>query len=651
MPIQNSATAHDAIAGAAEVLNRLSGAFMLATKNNSKTIFYSRSRVKDPGSIIEKLFDRQLRYGEVYSIESITDIVGYRLVVLYDDQLLSAFRLAIQVLKNSHYSEDPLITDAELWKNIHEIKFFPRSQRYDDPYKVIHDALLSDPTTVGQPPSDWKNKVKLGDPVGVPGSKSAYSSMHIIAYTTSYSLGTPKLVPLELQIRTAVEDIWSEISHENEYKVRKRNAWSPELKDLYEENNSEVNKLKAQLNTLVPDALTKIRGNTKSVYTELARLRVSPVAQYSSYVLNLAYHIGASIFDKQTRAKFAKYEDCVERIKSGYSMRRDNPERANVLLSEFLKAKSALSEISKVSFTDADCQSSFNGLIRLEQARLDAIEIRILQTQLKQTDSERVQTTARADRLYSVLDEIQSDDTIHLKPISVIEYFKYYVFRYGSHKNQQLVRDHLNACYTALKIDPTVDQDGMIVVMATRALAESFWAAAEEYREMLRDAQNAFLLREMKDRYRTAFRLAVESRATYERRDKKATADKIDDLIFHTSPFQEHTCTNNVVMYATDCILNEVGEEIFAETQYGLSNLEFDLKRLLDFLESDEGGKIDIWHTTMIGFGALAQSKYNTDTNSARASAIAKRILEGSLPKSAHKRVEVDARRVLDLYS
>lgn len=37
--------AHDAIAGAPEVLNRLRGAFMLATKSNSKTIFYSRSAV------------------------------------------------------------------------------------------------------------------------------------------------------------------------------------------------------------------------------------------------------------------------------------------------------------------------------------------------------------------------------------------------------------------------------------------------------------------------------------------------------------------------------------------------------------------------------------------------------------------------------
>lgn len=619
---------------------------MLATKSNSKTIFYDRSRVKDPGSILEKLFDRQLRYGDRYSIKSITDIVGYRLVVLYDDQLRAAFKLAVQVLRNCHYSEDSLVTDPDLWKNIHEIKFFPRSQNDDDPYTVMYRDLCSDPTVIGPASGDWEAKVKRADPVGAPGSKSAYSSMHIIVYVASYSTGQPKLVPLELQIRTAVEDIWSEISHENEYKVRKRNAWSPDLKQRYEENYLETKFLKEQLNTVVPYHVAKIRRNTDFIIRELAKLRSSPIAQFNSYVLNLAFHIAVTSLDNSGRERFDEYSACIERIRPVYAKRRD-PSRMTDLLKEFEEAKARLSEVSKIEFSDADCQSSFDGLIRLEQARLEAIEIRVLLTSSTLSEEVKRTTIARADRLYSVLDEIQSDEALRLKPIAMIEYFKYYVFRFSSYKNSLLVRDHLNACYSALKIDPTVNHDGMMVVMATRALAQNYWESAEEYRSMLKDARNASVAREMRERYSDALMLALESRAAYERRDKVDIKRKVDDLIFGGSPFEEYTCSNNVIMYASDCILNGIGEEAFIELQYSVDDLQRDADELLAFLESGPHDNPDIWHTAMVGFGALAKSNHNANSNIERERRIADRILAELGTKIVHDRIRSDAQAVL----
>lgn len=648
MALQTLSTAHDAVAGASEVLNRLRGAFMLAMRSNSKTVFYTRSRVKDPASIIEKLFDRQVRYGDRYSIRSITDIVGYRLVVLYDDQLEAAFRLAVQVLRNCHSSEDPLISDSELWGSIHEIKFFPRSADFDDPYSALYRDLLSKPAIVGKTTGDLRTKIKLADPVGVPGSASSYSSMHIVVYAISYSVGAPKLVPLELQIRTAVEDIWSEISHENEYKVRKRNAWSPTLKKLYNSNTESVRTLKKQLNSIVPEKVSNIRETTKSIMEELVALRSNPLAQYNSYVLNLAYHIGSHSMNRERRKGFDKYGECIDRIRSEYVQRRD-PVHAQALIQEFEGAKEALSHIASFDFSDAECQSSFRGLIRLEEARLDAIKIRMVtETNTDATDEDKNRLASRADELYAILDQIECDDGLHVKPVSMIQYFKYYVFRYGSNTKLNLVSDHLNACYSALKIDPTVDPDGMMVVMATRAFAQNFWENAEEYRAILKDTKNTYIAHAMRERYQQALRLAIESRDTFERRRGNSNKDEIDDLIFGASPFQEYTCANNVVMYATECLTNGVGAEFLSEVRYGIDALEKDSDDLLFFLGKGVSGLGDIWHTVMIGFRALEKFGYNRSRNASKAKEIAEHLWKEADGKIKNKRIEADVVSILN---
>jgi ppGpp synthetase/RelA/SpoT-type nucleotidyltranferase len=647
MALQTLSTAHDAVAGASEVLNRLRGAFMLATRSNSKTIFYTRSRVKDPAGIVEKLFDRQARYGDRYSIRSITDIVGYRLVVLYDDQLEAAFRLAIQVLRNCHSSEDPLVSDGELWGSIHEIKFFPRSADSDDPYSILYRDLLSKPEIVGKATGDLHTKIKLADPVGVPGSTSSYSSMHIVVYTTSYSVGAPKLVPLELQIRTAVEDIWSEISHENEYKVRKRNAWSPTLKKLYSSNAESVRTLKKQLNSIVPEKMSNIRQTTKSIMEELVALRSNPLAQYNSYILNLAYHIGSHSMNRERRKGFDKYGECIDRIRSEYVQRRD-PVHAQALIQEFVGAKEALSRIASFDFSDAECESSFRGLIRLEEARLDAIKIHLLMTDPAATNEDKTRLPSKADELYAILDQIECDDGLHVKPVSMIQYFKYYVFRYGSQKKLNLVSEHLNACHSALKIDPTVDPDGMMVVMATRAFAQNFWENAEEYRAMLKETKNTYITHAMRERYQQALRLAIESRDTFERRRGNGNKDKIDDLIFGASPFQEYTCVNNVVMYATECLTNGVGAEFLSEVRYGIDALEKDSDDLLDFLRKGEPGLGDIWHTAMIGFRVLSKFEYNRSSNASKAKEIAEHLWKEADGNIKNKRIEADVLSILN---
>jgi ppGpp synthetase/RelA/SpoT-type nucleotidyltranferase len=634
--------AQEAIAGGSEVLTRLQGAFQLATKNNSKTIFYTRSRVKDPGSIVEKLFDRQAAFGAQYTIKSITDIVGYRLVVLYDDQLEAALSFAIQVLRNCYHSHDTLIADPELWSDIQEIKLFPRAPSDPaDPYVKLHDELKANPGRIGKSVIDQTDKIRKATAEEMARKKSAYSSMHIIVYMNSYSQGSLKRIPLELQIRTAVEDIWSEISHENEYKVRRRNAWSPKLRELYDENNQSVGALKQQFNVTVPENLKRIRKTTKAIGSELDALRSSPAAGYGSHTLNLAFHIAKEMFGKAERDLFGKYDRSVVNIRDQYLQHANKDVSAadRKILSEFSGAMKVLKKIAELPLPDDQCQHNFRCLIRLEQIRLDAIRLRYLMRRPGKEDV-RDQVKREADGLYSVLDQIESDRNLVIKPVAMIQFFKYYVVRYGS--NAALASTHLTTCYSTLSIDPTIDRNGMIVVMASRALAESVWGT------------NEYLKNTMRENYQKALSLSIESKDKYEMRTKITGKQKpIDDLIFSTSPFQEQSCLNNVVMYAADCLLNGVEQQFFSEVGYSLDGLEADVGKLKAYLEKQKLKEEGFWHTVLIGFEALGKNggKFSHHARSARK--IAKALHDGKLTgcpfNELQDRIRSDICRVLDL--
>ena len=654
MQMSVTSLAQEAIAGGSEVLTRLQGAFQLATKNNSKTIFYSRSRVKDPGSIIEKLFDRQAAFGAQYTIKSITDVVGYRLVVLYDDQLEAAFTFAIQVLRNCHHPHDTLIADPELWADIQEIKLFPRAPSDPaDPYVQLYNQLKADPNRIGKSDIDQTDKIRRATAEEMTKKKSAYSSMHIIVYMNSYSQGFLKRIPLELQIRTAVEDIWSEISHENEYKVRRRNAWSPKLKELYDENNQSVGALKQQFNVTVPQHLTRIRKTTQAIGGELNDLRSSPSAGYGSDILNLAFHIGKELFGKQERDLFDEYDRSVGNIRDQYLQHghKDAALAHEKILSEFGSAMEALKKLADMPLSDDQCQYNFRSLVKLEQVRLDAIKLRYLMRSRPIKESVRNDVKQEADRLYSLLDEIESDRGLAIKPVAMIQFFKYYVVRYGS--NAALASTHLTACYSALSIDPTIDRNGMIVVMASRALAESVWGIAEDFRNKLGAGRNEYLKDMMRENYQKALSLSIESKDKYEMRSKITGKQKpIDDLIFSTSPFQEQSCLNNVVMYASDCLLNGVEQQFFSEVGYSLDGLEADVGKLKTYLERQNFDEEGFWHTVLIGFESLGESGGKFAHHSGSAREIAQALHDGKLTgcpfDTLHARIKFDVRRVLD---
>jgi Region found in RelA / SpoT proteins len=60
-------------------------------------------------------------------------------------------------------------------------------------------------------------------------TRADYSSIHLVCYTNSYFAHPIKRIPIEVQIRTAFEDVWAEVEHPRRYKAK-------EMRDVHESN-------------------------------------------------------------------------------------------------------------------------------------------------------------------------------------------------------------------------------------------------------------------------------------------------------------------------------------------------------------------------------------------------------------------------------
>lgn len=627
MKLSLSDQAQEATAGASEVLERLRAAFTLSARNNSDLVFYSRSRVKDPNSLVAKLFDRQQRYNEHYNLTDVTDIIGYRVVVLYDDQISEALDLTLNVLENCYFTEDKLIDSKNVVESVHEIKFFPRRNRPSDPYRELYDVFVK------KFPNLESKKIKMQN-----ASKTDYSSMHIILYMNSYSQGHVKKIPVEIQIRTAIEDVWSEISHKNKYKVQRPNVWSPDIENFYKENERTINIIKDHLDAGIPDQINDVRQTTKSINQAIADLRSTDVSGYDSTILNFVHLMSAGRADAPLRHAMDVYNIEIRKVRlrrSVVGFRR---------LTEFVGEISSHSE----NLTDKYTKLNIGYLMHFECLRLKAVT---LKEAYEKASKRKLDNEQKADLdkikkeamwVYSEIDKLQLNPDMKLKPISLLEFWKFYICRYTNLDGHYLT--HLMACASSLPIDPTIDAAHVLRYMVPRLLAYESWVSAEDDRKTIGDTKVTppNITQIIRNGYADALRLALESRRYLENTPKSKSKD---DLIYFRSIREKYICLNNVVLYAADCLTKGVGEVYFSEVGYGIQNLENDvqnLKKMADRARNHH--EVSISHTLMIGMYAIG--------NKVESKIIAKRFknsqIGGEIWKNLDHRIHEDVDMILN---
>ncbi|MHA6333245.1 hypothetical protein ACXYL9_06125 [Qipengyuania sp. CAU 1752] len=161
-----------------------------------------KSRVKDDFKIEEKVRKKRSTDKPHYKTKDIRDIVGIRIVTLYRLDILSIIPNLLKLIAE-HSGGD-------------ESRFF-----LDNPIeevKVYSINSESDVQKLGERIRSMFNFHGFSERCLVETERGNYSSLHIVLWTrTKYAKGYVE-VPVEIQIRTALEDVWSEMDHQLKYK-------------------------------------------------------------------------------------------------------------------------------------------------------------------------------------------------------------------------------------------------------------------------------------------------------------------------------------------------------------------------------------------------------------------------------------------------
>lgn len=192
--------AGDAKHGALDVVNRLQNLMNTGAPSISDLAYTIRLREKEDYKIVEKVL-RKRRVDPTYDVHRIRDVVGLRVVTLYRLDALEIIPRLIEFIQTGSDKKDSLFVSPE----IEEIKIYSTNPTGDA--QALPQRLMSLFDYLG-----YADKAEVED------TPSNYSSIHMVTWCRGrYRQGYQK-VPLEIQIRTALEDAWSEIDHKLKYK-------------------------------------------------------------------------------------------------------------------------------------------------------------------------------------------------------------------------------------------------------------------------------------------------------------------------------------------------------------------------------------------------------------------------------------------------
>lgn len=478
----------DKIAGAQEVLDRFESGISAVNDEISPNLFYTRKRVKSVDSILNKIrVRRRINGDEKFSIDEIGDIAGYRLVTLYDEQLPNVFESVIRTILA--FSEDtsnvhpgygdaviearssPLFPGGIADKAISKIKVYRRSDESRDFYYKI----LADDWPEGIP----KKVAKRLNPL-IKGEKireDSYSSIHILTNAISYDLGTRRLIPLEIQIRTAIEDIWSEVSHSNKYKARDLYFSSKSISSKLDTIRGEINPLKIHVNG-ISESIVNIRSNKKEIEEEIdSYFNNKEKSSFISSLATMAYFQLGPTHD--SRSLSDGFEELNAAIVS--NLEKSPNKFTDRTISNISSVIELLNKESENINRRGDKLSFRNAIYLLE---IERIRMRILNQMatLKNQDLDgllvELESLEKHDR--------KTDDPyeITVDPRSIINFMKYLIVSNSEDMNSHAV--YLSSAYDLLHVDKTLPHNSIARIRIAREYAKSLWKEADQEAQIIK---------------------------------------------------------------------------------------------------------------------------------------------------------------------
>jgi ppGpp synthetase/RelA/SpoT-type nucleotidyltranferase len=192
--------------GADVAQRRLLAGLSMGTPSIDHTTYLIKTRIKDHNSIVAKVFDRRPKKSG-YQAGDVTDILGVRILTLYRSDLPMMLQRFLRFVDDGCRGPFKLFSGDCAKDAVSELII------YGYPIEgSLCKALISQ-----LKPFDLALD---GKRVTTETKESAYSSIHLLLRAQA-SIGESRFaIPVEVQIRTVLEDAWGEVQHALMYKLQ-----------------------------------------------------------------------------------------------------------------------------------------------------------------------------------------------------------------------------------------------------------------------------------------------------------------------------------------------------------------------------------------------------------------------------------------------
>jgi ppGpp synthetase/RelA/SpoT-type nucleotidyltranferase len=192
----------DALRGADDVTRRLTIEMATGTPSVTDMAYAIKMRIKQDYKIVAKVLrKRKEKNDPTYNVKRLRDLVGLRIVTLYRLDALQIIPALLAKIFASHSDATGLFVSDRF----EEIVIY--STNIEGDAQGLVPRLQATFEAFG-----------LEGKVRVEASATNYTSIHIVVWCRGKYSNDYREIPIEIQIRTALEDVWGEIDHSLKYK-------------------------------------------------------------------------------------------------------------------------------------------------------------------------------------------------------------------------------------------------------------------------------------------------------------------------------------------------------------------------------------------------------------------------------------------------
>jgi ppGpp synthetase/RelA/SpoT-type nucleotidyltranferase len=196
-----------ALAGADAALKRLVAGLSMGSPSIEHATYHVKARIKEHGRLVDKVFDKRKDGKPKYCAGDATDIIGLRILTLYRSDLPAMVQRFLKFVEQARNEPLDLFPGATVRDAVEEVIVYGYPKDRQLCQEIIaqleqYDLKLDD--------QRYKHESR----------PNGYSSIHILLRMQVTVGETPYRIPLEVQIRSILEDAWGQVEHELIYKSR-----------------------------------------------------------------------------------------------------------------------------------------------------------------------------------------------------------------------------------------------------------------------------------------------------------------------------------------------------------------------------------------------------------------------------------------------